>query len=294
MEVKGADGTEPGVFAATGEGALELEVSGAAQLVHSRRELVARALQGRPRDAVRRRGGRRAGRAGPKFRIKPRTVIGEDERQQIADTSQYPCRSIGSLAITGADGSELIGTGWLAGKRLVVTAGHCVYMHDRGGWAQRIEVTPGRNGSRLPYSTVTTSRFRSVTGWLNRRDRSLDYGALLLPEAIGDDLGYLGFASLSNHDLRQNEINIAGYPDDKPQAGSLWWQARHLERIGTSTLAYTVDTSGGQSGAPIWRHLNGSRQVVGIHGTGLVRSNLGVRINSKVFQNLQAWDREAG
>jgi V8-like Glu-specific endopeptidase len=72
-------------------------------------------------------------------------VIGRDDRVQITNTTAYPWRTICSLIITARDGSRWIGTGWLVGPRTVITAGHCVYMHKRGGWARSIEVIPGRN-----------------------------------------------------------------------------------------------------------------------------------------------------
>jgi V8-like Glu-specific endopeptidase len=118
-------------------------------------------------------------------------VIGDDDRVEISKTDQYPWRSIASLLITAADGSHWIGTAWLVSPRLMLTAGHCVYIHDRGGWVRQIEVIPGRHGSERPNGSCTVTDFRSVQGWTQDANRNFDYAALLLPEdcRLGDRLG---------------------------------------------------------------------------------------------------------
>ncbi len=74
-------------------------------------------------------------------------VIGADDRVRVTNVTAFPWRVICSLQIRAQDGSRWIGTGWLIGRRTLITAGHCVYIHDRGGWATRIEVIPGRNAA---------------------------------------------------------------------------------------------------------------------------------------------------
>lgn len=81
-------------------------------------------------------------------------VIGDDDRREVTVTKQYPWRCICSLLITAADGSNWIGTGWLVGPRVLLTAGHCVYIHTRGGWAEQIEVIPGRRGTERPFGSI--------------------------------------------------------------------------------------------------------------------------------------------
>ncbi len=228
--------------------------------------------------------------------LRPRVVIGEDDRRQIKSTTDYPWRCICSLVITAADGlgTKFQGTGWLAGPSTVITAGHVVFLHDHGGWARSIEVIPGRDGDRHPHGSQTSTVFRSVTRWTEDRDRSFDYGAIFLPPAgagqlsFGERLGFFGLARLSADELRQLEINLAGYPTDKA-AGTVWWQARRLESVASRTLTYTIDTEGGQSGSPLWRVDGGARQAVGIHVRGHQSGNAAVRINRKVFDNLVRW-----
>lgn len=217
-------------------------------------------------------------------------VIGRDDRIQVNNTTAYPWRTICSLLITARDGSRWIGTGWLVGPRAVITAGHCVYMHSRGGWARSIEVIPGRNGSRRPYGSGIATSFRSVTGWTQKRRRSHDYGAIILPRncAYGNRLGYFGYANLSYFSLLGLTVNLSGYPGDKP-SGTQWWHARRIKWVTPRTIVYNIDTAGGQSGAPVWRLRNGKRHVVGIHTNGSLSGNSATRIVKPVFENIKRW-----
>ena len=58
----------------------------------------------------------------------------------VAASDPYPFRSVCLLLVTAADGTRLQGTGWLAGPRTVITAGHLVYLPSSGGWVRQAEV----------------------------------------------------------------------------------------------------------------------------------------------------------
>src|SRR5690349_5206432 len=118
---------------------------------------------------------------------KAETVHGPDNRVKITNTSVYPWRAHASLLITAADNSQWIGTGWFIGPHTLMTAGHVVNIRGSGvagrdGWVKRIQVMPGRNGASLPYGSVTSTNFRSVTGWTTSSsgDENYDYGAIIL------------------------------------------------------------------------------------------------------------------
>ncbi len=226
--------------------------------------------------------------------ITPKTVFGRDDRQEIRSTSAYPWRAICALEIDFPTGPTQIGTGWLAGPRLVVTAGHCVYSHRDGGWARSIAVMPGRSGDRQAQETLTARTFRSVAGWTRDRDPELDYGAILITggSAPGHSLGWFGFGTVTDAQLQSASVNLAGYPHDKPE-WTLWWHARRISTLRPNSLGYTLDTNKGQSGGPLWRKDGNSRQVVGIHAGGLGGLNQAVRINNRVVSNLKSWNTAA-
>jgi len=218
-------------------------------------------------------------------------IIGTDDRVQVGNTSTYPWSAIASLRITAADNSVWSGTGWFIGPHTVATAGHCVFIRNAGsanGWVKSIQVIPGRNGASQPFGSATSSSFVSVTGWTNNGDQEYDYGAIQLSTNLGNSTGTFGFGAYNDATLIASIANISGYPGDKP-AGTQWFHARKVTSVGTRKVYYDVDTAPGQSGAPVWRFVDGKRYGIAIHAYGGTTSNSGTRITTGVFNNFVAW-----
>jgi V8-like Glu-specific endopeptidase len=220
-------------------------------------------------------------------------VLGTDERVRITATRNYPYRAIASLLITARDGSQWIGTGWFISPRTLVTAGHCVFIKNSGlpsrdGWVQSIRVIAGRDVNDFPYGVVPSSHFWSVRGWTENGDENFDYGAIVIPEPLGQRVGTFGFASFSDAALSGQTINVTGYPGDKP-AGTMWHDSRAIASVSPTKIHYELDTAGGQSGAPAYIIRNGKRYGVAVHAYGGRTTNSGTRISQPVYQNLRNW-----
>jgi glutamyl endopeptidase len=222
----------------------------------------------------------------------PETVQGTDDRIQINDTASYPWRVHASLRITAADNSLWIGTGWFIGPHTLATAGHVVFIYAPGttrhGWVRSIQVMPGRNGSSLPYGSVTSSDFRSVSGWTGSGDQNYDYGVIRTPTELGNTVGWFGFGVYSDSDLLASTGNISGYPGDKP-SGTQWYHGRQIASVNSRKVFYAIDTAGGQSGSAVYRIISGGRYGIAIHAYGGATANSGTRIVQPVFDNLVAW-----
>jgi V8-like Glu-specific endopeptidase len=221
------------------------------------------------------------------------TVHGTDDRIQAEDTHRYPWSATSSLLITARDGSQWTGTGWFISPRTLVTAGHCVYVANspiaaRNGWVLSIQVLPGRNGTRLPFGSVTATQFWTVRGWSEKGDENYDYGAIVVPTAVGEMVGTLGFGTYGDDDLADRVVNIAGYPADKP-VGTMWYDARTVASTNAAKVYYDIDTAGGQSGAAVYLVEDGQRIGVAVHAYGGAVTNSGTRITAPVFKNLSDW-----
>jgi glutamyl endopeptidase len=223
------------------------------------------------------------------------TVITPDERVRISPASTFPWRVHCALRITAKDGSGWIGTAFFISPRVLVTAGHCVFINSpseaRRGWVRRIDVMPGRDRADLPYGSVTSTRFYSVRGWTENADDEYDYGAIVLDTPLGDRTGWLGFGAYSDSTLTSVTGNLAGYPGDRGNGTEQWYMARRINSVSARKVFYDIDTAGGQSGSAVYRISEGQRQAVGIHAYGIGSSpyNSATRINRPVFDNLQTW-----
>jgi glutamyl endopeptidase len=224
-------------------------------------------------------------------------VFGQDERGRVADTTVEPFKWATMLEILAADGSRWRGPGWLASSTLVVTAGHCLYMPSRGGWASSIRVRFGVDGDDVGNITkeaaksVLATDFRSVAGWVQHQDAEADYGAILLPQSLPANYGHFSYAARSDTEFLGAVFDVTGYPADKPPY-SQWYFARFSASPTPGSLTYSADCYGGNSGSAIYQY-NGGRVACGIHTRGELLSNRGVRITANVAANLSNWTNEA-
>jgi V8-like Glu-specific endopeptidase len=244
---------------------------------------------------------RAAVRANVDNRVMLESIIGNDDRVRVTNNTLYPWRCVCSLLITAQSGTQYIGTGWLVAPRLVLTAGHCVYMSDEGGWGSSIEVVPGRDATTRPFGSALSRDLRSVTGWTQDNNSDCDYGAILLPadKRFGEQLGWFGYAVRPDDYLRQITLNLSGYPGDGGKApnqvqGTQWFNSRGVLDVMPRQITYEIDTFGGQSGAPVWEMAaDGTRYGVAIHTHGMTVSNGATRIVGEVFDNIVLWAGQA-
>jgi V8-like Glu-specific endopeptidase len=216
------------------------------------------------------------------------TAIAGLQRRCVVQTDDYPWCSVCSLVITDENSEVWVGSGWLAGPRTVITAGHCVYLHDALQWARQVEVFPGRNGESNQRGYVSTD-LHSVAGWTQGRKEEFDYGAVILREPI-TLLRPFDYRPLADGELTSLQcVNLFGYPGEKAR-GTMWGYWGRVIEVRPQRLGYRISTSGGQSGGPVWVKEGGDRYVVGIHnygGSGAI--NYGTRLTPAVQHNIRTW-----
>lgn len=230
----------------------------------------------------------------------PESVCDPDDRVQVTATADFPWSANCQLIITLSDGAggrlTARGTGWLIGPKTVITAGHCVHGGAGDSYFLEVEVIPGMNRIQMPYGSQVSRKLRASKDWKVSGNAANDYGAILLDEefssSTGGSPGHLDVAVLSDAELEQLEVNISGYPGDKP-TGTQWHAGGPLQRVSASRLSYMIDTYGGHSGSPIVRLLSdGSRHAIGIHNYGGCPNHC-TRITASVQQDLVKWKAES-
>lgn len=219
----------------------------------------------------------------------PESVVGKDDRVPIVDTTQLPWRCICHLVVDGLHHEQVLGTAWLAGPRTAITAGHNLFSHKTGRSASRLTVVPGRLVNDAPFNFFRSTRFDVHPRWRNQGDERFDLGVVWLDAAVGDHVGWFGFASRPDAELQDLIVNTAGYPADK-RIGTQWFNAGRISGVTSRTLSYGLDTEGGQSGSPIFAvDANDERVTLAVHAYGGHNVNRGVRITDDVFALFGSW-----
>jgi glutamyl endopeptidase len=221
----------------------------------------------------------------------PQTRIGHDDRVPIADTTHLPWRCICQLVVDGLGAEQALGTGWMAGARTVLTAGHNLVSHKTGRQATRITVVPGRQVDMAPFDFFRSTRFDVHPRWREQGDEQFDLGVIWLDAAVGEHIGWFGFGSRSDEQLDNLIVNTAGYPADK-RLGTQWFNAGRISQIEPRALVYGLDTEAGQSGSPVFAiDARDERVVLAVHAYGGDASNRGIRITDDVFSLFSDWVR---
>lgn len=229
-------------------------------------------------------------------------IGGGDERSIQTKTQHYPWRAICALEIDFGD-QPAHATGWLAGPRTIITAGHCIYDHDRpGGWAGRARATPGRSGLTVaPFGTLESSRFSCLKEWQTNRTAAADLGCVHLDQDIGTDVGWFGFDPVDWGVDEEVSVVIAGYPIFDSQYKDMLQGQGPIKATEAGLVFYGVDTDQGQSGSPVWRTNSTAGPVIATHAyrkedldrATELDANAGVQISSEVRALILKWNQSS-
>ena len=227
----------------------------------------------------------------PLFLHQPEVIIGPDDRVRVTQPRSWPYSVHGHMIMQFPNGKVYIGSGTMVSKHHVLTAGHCVYSADDGGWATSLQFNAAQNDSDLPFGSVAATRLLSVTGWTTDHDRAYDMGMLILQSDLGPTTGWFGIITIPNDgELVRRRVNVTGYPGDKG-GQQLWTHADAVKSLTAENVYYDIDTMGGQSGSGVWATFDGhdGEKVACIHTTGQSTGNGSTRISRPKFDRIVDW-----
>jgi V8-like Glu-specific endopeptidase len=213
-----------------------------------------------------------------------KVVNAGDERVVVHDTERYPYNHIVMVGYDGDKDGDLgaYGSGALVGPHMILTAGHCVYSRNKGHYNKSdIYIVPGAyrgtssSGAvetslsvdvEAPYGFRMASRLRTNTKWQDASyspKGDVDYGAIFVDCPFWDLTVYmpLGF------DYEPSYLQMSGYPvedlSDNSHLLDQWFGGGERLAVGDRQIYYDVYSSGGASGAPVWR--SGDEMVVAVN-----------------------------
>ena len=212
-----------------------------------------------------------------------------DRREVVERPYEYPWYLNGYLLSRFKNNLGFRGTGFLIGDKYALTAKHCVF-HDNEV-SSDVEFLLGATATSVLKKTYAK---RVIT------HDTLDLALLELNIPVGLELGWAGLREASEKEVFEEDflVTISGYPGQKRFPSYYWRQEREMfkmegtvHRIEEDEISYLIDTSRGQSGAGLWRILDGERiEGYGIHTTGTgdpISGNSGVRVNQNVLSFIE-------
>lgn len=188
------------------------------------------------------------------------------------DSREYPRRMACRLTITYPDGTTAQGSGAMIDAFHVITAGHCVYDHDYGGYATSILVEPAYDIHRAnptPFGTASWTDADPVliwSEWVSRRRHKHDIAVIRVDRAVGGLTSWFGTGwSSSCSTYKDNNFYAGSYPSESHTGVDMYWRYGEFDACPNGyETRFRKDGYGGESGSGYYRITSGGNRR--IHG----------------------------
>ncbi len=224
-------------------------------------------------------------------------VVGTDDRVRVTDTTSYPWNTVGYIGNTYPSGSNTRGTGAIVTPYMVLTGGHMVYSLNDGGYVSELDFSPGQKqmsaGGTVtrPYGQFTAASWVTNQNYIDALKTTVDefkydYGAVFFNTSFAG-VGLTTYMPLV-FDIAPpigDIINLAGYPGSvqgETNSQAMWLSSGGVNTVTDRIIYYDADTTGGNSGGPVWQLMSGQRRIIAVHvvstpgGCRLVSQNQGI------------------
>ena len=195
-----------------------------------------------------------------------RDVIGKDSRINVAtsDLKKMPYSAICALLIKDTNGNEYGGTGFLVkennSSKLLLTAAHNVQIS--GKTIASVKVYPGGMDSGLESANMIA---KYVPPEYSSGKYDYDWAIVKLDKDLSSSCG--AFA-MRQGIIANEQVAIAGFGKNTPKGR----MARDEGPISSAQISkdsnqfgYKIDTSAGDSGAPVIKYYMGQYVAIGVH-----------------------------
>ncbi len=222
-------------------------------------------------------------------------IIGGDDREQVTNTTNFPNSAVSYIEAWNDD--QDIGfrcTASFVGPHVLLTAAHCLWIPELGGFPDGVAVVPGLNGQKKPFGFDFARDIWVPDGWIDadgniNEGYSYDFGLIVLEnDDLSDQTGEFTVGALSSTTLRSPTFHpsTAGYPADKPSGTQWFGSSDSFVDVQSDLLVHDIDAFQGQSGSPVWR--GDDLTIVGILSFETNKNNYARRITSEVLSALNS------
>jgi len=215
---------------------------------------------------------------------------------KITNTTSYPYSSIVHIYMLYGSSAAGCSGAFIHNTHTILTAGHCIYHKELGGYPDDIIVIPGQNGGNYPFGNKYAYNWATNSSWMNYEDYTKDWGVIFV-QPFGGNTGYMDTIWNSSYDFYyNNEFDTAGYPGDTPYSGEdMWWARDDVIGVNYAMLQMNYDFGGdpypcihGQSGSSIYLNQGGGNYATTAVLT--LASCHGVRVSQNIVDTIETYD----